>query len=216
MSLPVEDGAARNPAEPSGRGDRSAAAPGNPNAAVQQVIEIAKEIAPIPVVAQTRTSAGDRLARAGQPGAPGACPRLAGNRLAPLRASADGHRDGRMLFVAPLHSHGRGRQHSAHPVGPDRRRRVLAPSPGRGWRIDRTGRRLAPRLPGTRRPLVRVLPGPRGREVRHRRAGSRHRLRHRGPLGRAGKLARRPGGPQHRRGRSVAAVRAQVDRAAFG
>ena len=48
VSLPVENGAARNPAEPSGRGDRSAAAPGNPNATVQQVLDIAKEIAPIP------------------------------------------------------------------------------------------------------------------------------------------------------------------------
>ena len=72
VSLPVEDGAARNPAEPSGRGDRSAAAPGNPNAAVQQVIQIAKEIAPLLVVVETRASAGDRLARAGQPGARGA------------------------------------------------------------------------------------------------------------------------------------------------
>jgi hypothetical protein len=48
VSLPVEDGAARNPAEPSGRGDRSAAAPGSSSAAVQQVIEMAKEIAPLP------------------------------------------------------------------------------------------------------------------------------------------------------------------------
>jgi hypothetical protein len=46
--LPVEDGAARNPAEPSGRGDRTATAPGSPNAAVQQVIQIAKDIAPLP------------------------------------------------------------------------------------------------------------------------------------------------------------------------
>ena len=46
VSLPVEDGAARNPAEPSGRGDRTAAAPDNSNAAVQQVIQLAKEIAP--------------------------------------------------------------------------------------------------------------------------------------------------------------------------
>jgi hypothetical protein len=46
VSLPVEDGAARNPAEPSGRGDRSAEAPGNSSAAVQHVIEIAREIAP--------------------------------------------------------------------------------------------------------------------------------------------------------------------------
>src|SRR5271167_4949951 len=48
VSLPVENGAARNPAEPSGRGDRSTAAPGNPNATVQQVLDLAKEIAPIP------------------------------------------------------------------------------------------------------------------------------------------------------------------------
>ena len=32
VSLPVEDGAARNPAEPSGREDRSSAAPGDQNA----------------------------------------------------------------------------------------------------------------------------------------------------------------------------------------
>jgi len=38
VSLPVEDGAARNPAEPSGREDRSSAAPGDRNAAVNQVI----------------------------------------------------------------------------------------------------------------------------------------------------------------------------------
>jgi hypothetical protein len=48
VSLPVEDGAARNPAEPSGRGDRSAAAPDKPNPAVQQMIQIAKEMAPLP------------------------------------------------------------------------------------------------------------------------------------------------------------------------
>jgi hypothetical protein len=48
VSLPVEDGAARNPAEPAGRGDRSAAASDNPNPAVQQVIQIAKDIAPLP------------------------------------------------------------------------------------------------------------------------------------------------------------------------
>jgi hypothetical protein len=46
VSLPVEDGAARNPAEPSGRGDRSVAAPDKPNPAVQHVIEIAKEMGP--------------------------------------------------------------------------------------------------------------------------------------------------------------------------
>jgi hypothetical protein len=48
VSLPVEDGAARNPAEPSGRGDRSAAAPDSPNPAVRQMLEIAKEMAPLP------------------------------------------------------------------------------------------------------------------------------------------------------------------------
>jgi hypothetical protein len=48
VSLPVEDGAARNPAEPSGRGDRSAAAHDKPNPAVQQVIKMAKEMAPLP------------------------------------------------------------------------------------------------------------------------------------------------------------------------
>jgi hypothetical protein len=48
VSLPVEDGAARNPAEPSGRGDRAAAAPGSPTQGIQQVLQIAKEIAPLP------------------------------------------------------------------------------------------------------------------------------------------------------------------------
>jgi hypothetical protein len=48
VSLPVEDGAGRNPAEPSGRGEKTAAAPGNSNATVHQLIEAAKEIAPLP------------------------------------------------------------------------------------------------------------------------------------------------------------------------
>jgi len=38
VSLPVEDGAARNPADPSGREDLSSRAPGDQNAAVHQVI----------------------------------------------------------------------------------------------------------------------------------------------------------------------------------
>ena len=41
VSLPVEEGAARNPAEPSGREDRPPVAPGGIVAAVQQVIKIA-------------------------------------------------------------------------------------------------------------------------------------------------------------------------------
>jgi len=41
VSLPVVDGAARNPAEPTGREDRSAAAIGAQSAAVQQMIDIA-------------------------------------------------------------------------------------------------------------------------------------------------------------------------------
>ncbi len=49
VSLPVGDGAGRNPAEPSGRGERSAAVPDNPNAAVRQVLELAKEMAPLPL-----------------------------------------------------------------------------------------------------------------------------------------------------------------------
>src|SRR5262249_58170607 len=45
VSLPVEDGAARNPAEPSGREDRPAAAPGAANSVGQQVIKIAERTA---------------------------------------------------------------------------------------------------------------------------------------------------------------------------
>jgi hypothetical protein len=41
VSLPVEEGAARNPAEPSGREDRSAPGPGDNNATAKQLIEIA-------------------------------------------------------------------------------------------------------------------------------------------------------------------------------
>jgi hypothetical protein len=40
VSLPVGDGAKRNPAEPSGREDRTAAAPGNDHRVVKQVAEI--------------------------------------------------------------------------------------------------------------------------------------------------------------------------------
>jgi hypothetical protein len=46
VSLPVEDGAARNPAEPSGREDRSVPGPGENNATTNQIIKIA----PIPSV----------------------------------------------------------------------------------------------------------------------------------------------------------------------
>jgi hypothetical protein len=46
VSLPVEDGAARNPAEPSGRTDRPAATPEKSNATVHSLVEIAKEIGP--------------------------------------------------------------------------------------------------------------------------------------------------------------------------
>ena len=68
---------------------------------------MAKEIAPLPSslkqelpqVIVSRVLASLAHAGAGR--------RLAGDRLAPLRASADGHRDGRVLFVAPLHAHGR-------------------------------------------------------------------------------------------------------------
>jgi hypothetical protein len=45
VSLPVEDGAARNPAEPSGREDRPRAAPGAANSVGQQVIKIAERTA---------------------------------------------------------------------------------------------------------------------------------------------------------------------------
>jgi hypothetical protein len=41
ISLPIEDSAARNPAEPAGREDGPPLAPGNDNQAVQQVIQIA-------------------------------------------------------------------------------------------------------------------------------------------------------------------------------
>ncbi len=41
VSLPVEEGAARNPAEPTGRGERAAATPGSSSATVRQVIQIA-------------------------------------------------------------------------------------------------------------------------------------------------------------------------------
>ena len=46
---------------------------------------------------------------------------------------------------------------------------LLAHAPGAGRRPDRTGGRLDPRLPGTDRALVRVLPGPRGGAVHRRR-----------------------------------------------
>ena len=39
VSLPVEEGAARNPAEPSGREDRPAAAPGGQSAAAIQKVD---------------------------------------------------------------------------------------------------------------------------------------------------------------------------------
>ena len=195
VSLPVEDGAARNPAEPSGREDRSAAAPGNANAAVQQVIQIAKEIAPLPsslkhelpqvIVSRVLASLAHR----------GAGARPAGDRLAALRAADHGHGDGRVLSAAPLHADGTGRQRPAHPGGPDRRRRVLAPAPGRGRSPDRTGGRLDPRLPGTDRALVRVLPGPRGREVRHRGAGRRDRLAPSWATGAGWETGRAPSGP---------------------
>jgi hypothetical protein len=48
VSLPVEDGAARNPAEPSGREDRPPLAPGPENARVQQAVEQFIQNAPIP------------------------------------------------------------------------------------------------------------------------------------------------------------------------
>src|SRR6202030_3244940 len=41
VSLPVEDGAARNPAEPTGREDRSAPGPGENSATAKQLIKIA-------------------------------------------------------------------------------------------------------------------------------------------------------------------------------
>ena len=54
---------------------------------------------------------------------------------------------------------------------------------------DRARRRLAPGLPGPDRPLVRVLSGPRRGPVRGGRAGRGHRLRRRGPDGRPRRLA---------------------------
>ncbi len=106
-----------------------------------------------------------------------------------------GHGDGRMLLVAPLYPDGSGRQWPAHPVGPDRRGGVLALTPGPGRGPDRTGRRLAPRLPGTDRPLVRVLSRPRGHAVCHGRGGRRRRLRHRRATGGAWEIGRAPSEP---------------------
>ena len=65
VSLPVEDGAGRNPAEPSGREDRSSAT------AIGQTEPLPpagdQEQSPLPSVAQATAAAGDRRARAGQP-----------------------------------------------------------------------------------------------------------------------------------------------------
>src|SRR3954467_8929343 len=48
VSLPVEDGAARNPAEPSGREDQPPLAPGPENPAVRQAVQEVIKIAPLP------------------------------------------------------------------------------------------------------------------------------------------------------------------------
>ena len=108
VSLPVEDGAARTrpslgTRRPIGRGTGQSQ-PGRPAGDPDR-----QGYRSAPKGSEARTSAGDRLARAGQPGASGAGRRLAGDRLAAFRASAHGHGDGRMLFVAPLHADGPGR-----------------------------------------------------------------------------------------------------------
>ena len=108
VSLPVEDGAARNPAEPSGRGDRPVAAPEG-GSTVRQMIDTVKEIAPLPsslkqqlpqVVVSRVLASLAHLAL---------CDRPFGYRLVPLRSHADGHRHGRVLLALALYANGPGR-----------------------------------------------------------------------------------------------------------
>ena len=104
VSLPVEEGAARNPAEPSGREDRPTVAPGGNNPAVQTLM---KNL-PLPSSLEARAAAGDRAAGPGRPGACCAGARPAGDRLAALRPAHHGNGDGRVLPGTPLHADGAG------------------------------------------------------------------------------------------------------------
>ena len=106
VSLPVEDGAARNPAEPSGARTGSAGAPGDRQpgrpAGRSRIAPLPSSLKQeLPQVIVSRVLAS--LAHLGLGS------RLAGDRLAALRAAADGHGDGRVLSVAPLHADGAGR-----------------------------------------------------------------------------------------------------------
>ena len=208
ISLPVEEGAARNPAEPSGREDRGS----NGAAASKSDPEIPTEHQGIAsLVAAGQAVEGDHRACAGEYCPPGAGSRPAGDWLAVLWRDAYGHCDGGVLSAAAVHADGGCGQRSAHPCGADCGGRVLAQPPCSGWSADRAGCGLGTRVPGVDRALVRVL-STTGRGAIHGRGGcGRGDVRAAGLLGsRHQRVGSRFGGAEHRRGWVVAAVPAQV------
>ncbi len=99
VSLPVEEGAARNPAEPTGREDRSSSVPGDRDPRIKNMIKLS----PLPPV--LKGSAGrDCFARAGEFGASGVGPRPPGDRLAAFRAAGHGDGDGDVLLDVAVHA----------------------------------------------------------------------------------------------------------------
>ena len=166
VSLPVHDGAARNPAEPAGREDRPVSeAPERPAGWSGQ----AGHRALASPLAQAGACAGHRF-----PGARGACPQWPGGRALPdrleaLRAAHRRHGDGGVLPASSLHANGRGGQRPVDLGGADHPGRLLALAALGHRSAHRPGRRLDSRLPGPDRALGRVLPGPRNVPVPHRR-----------------------------------------------
>ena len=181
VSLPVHDGAARNPAEPAGREDRPVE--GHIETRGEETVkQVLNPLIPPSLKAEPSQVIVSRvlavLAHLGLRHG------HAADRMAPFRAADLGHGDGRLLFVITVHPHGRGRQRPVDLGRADSAGRLLVRATVDRGLADRTGGRLDSRLPWPHRPLGRVLQGPRNAQV----SGGRL-------LGRAGLCA--PGSVDH-------------------
>ena len=159
VSLPVDDGAARNPADPAGRedGDRCrdsrTAEDVRGQAGHRAMAAPLAEAANRPQVIVSRVLAILAHSRPGR--------RVLPHRMEALRAADRRAGDGGVLPALALHADGPGRQRPVDPGGPDHPGGLLALA-ARGRRgLDRPGGGLDARLPGPDRALGRVLPGTR-------------------------------------------------------
>ena len=207
VSLPVEDGAARNPAEPSGRENGTTVAPGDDNPALRHYVDLS----PLPTSLK-RKSVQVIVSRV--------LASLAHLSLV-LTLLAIGWRH----FERPLTGMAMAACYLLLPYT----RMALVDSgqlipaaliaaavlwhlrPRPGGCPDRPGGRLGPGLSRLDRALVRFFHWPRRFAVHRGRAGRCLFVCLAGLLGsRLGDLGARPGRPEYRRGRSVAAIRAPV------